>query len=106
MSDAPKKRRWFQYHLSTAVVVMFVASAFLLANLTPRRYGSQPDDIGYGWPAVLTERSMHDDPFGPADLFPWWWYAVFAIDVLMPIVSMMFAAITTEWLIQRKERRR
>jgi len=29
MSDAPKKRPWFQYHLSTAVILMFVASALL-----------------------------------------------------------------------------
>ena len=33
MSDVPKKRPWFQYHLSTAVVLTFVASGLLWADL-------------------------------------------------------------------------
>lgn len=32
----PKPRRWFQIHLSTAVVLMFVAGALIWANVHPR----------------------------------------------------------------------
>ena len=34
MSDAPKKRPWLQFHLSTAVVLLFVAA--------PGRFYSRP----------------------------------------------------------------
>ncbi|MCY3023976.1 MAG: hypothetical protein NTW87_33775 [Planctomycetota bacterium] len=105
MDEKPKKRPWFQFHLSTAIVLMFMAGAFLLANPTPTRYGSQPNDVGYGWPVVLTERSMHGDPFGPADLWPWWWYGVLALDVLVPMNSMILTTIAMEWLIRRRARR-
>ena len=33
--DAPKKRSWFQVHLSTAVVLMITAGVLMLANLRP-----------------------------------------------------------------------
>jgi uncharacterized membrane protein len=33
MTDAPKKRPWFQFHLSTAVVLMVMAGGLLGANL-------------------------------------------------------------------------
>jgi hypothetical protein len=33
MTDAPKKRPWLQFHLSTAVVLMFVAAGLMCANV-------------------------------------------------------------------------
>jgi hypothetical protein len=33
MTDAPKKRFWFQFHLSTAIVMMFVAGVLLGLNV-------------------------------------------------------------------------
>jgi hypothetical protein len=33
MSEQPKKRPWLQFHLSTAVVLMFVAAGLLWANM-------------------------------------------------------------------------
>jgi hypothetical protein len=35
MDEKPKKRPWFQFHLSTAVVLMFVAGGLLWANMQP-----------------------------------------------------------------------
>ncbi|MCY3018452.1 MAG: hypothetical protein NTW87_05400 [Planctomycetota bacterium] len=32
MTDAPKKRAWLQFHLSTAVVLMFVAGGIMALN--------------------------------------------------------------------------
>jgi len=34
--DAPKKRSWFQIHLSTAVVLMVVAGVLMWVNVTPK----------------------------------------------------------------------
>jgi hypothetical protein len=33
MNDAPEKRPWFQYHLSTAIVLMFVTGGLMWPNL-------------------------------------------------------------------------
>jgi len=35
MTDAPKKRPWFQIHLSTSIVLMFVAGGLVWANVSP-----------------------------------------------------------------------
>lgn len=47
-------RPWFQFHLTTAIVLMFVAGGLLWANLIPSR-GPYRDTPGiesrcYGWP--------------------------------------------------------
>lgn len=37
VQPVPRKHRWFQIHLSTALVLMFVAGSFGYANLIPAR---------------------------------------------------------------------
>jgi len=44
------KRRFWQIHLSTAVVLMFVAGGLLWLNLPMRKQGS--DNSDQGWPCV------------------------------------------------------
>lgn len=43
-----EQRRWFQFHLSTAIVVMFVAGGLLWANTAEKRYGEGWTERG--WP--------------------------------------------------------
>ena len=64
MSDNPK-RKWFQFHLSTAIVGMFATGCFLWANFSGRlvRYDNNPELISqcvYGWPyiAYVTDELM------------------------------------------------
>ncbi len=38
MSTPSTKRPWFQFHLSTAIVLMFAASGLLWANMRPARF--------------------------------------------------------------------
>jgi len=57
------KRRWFQFHLSTAVLMMFVAGVSLWLNLSPRkllRFIDNWDTSGYfieewGWPVITLD---------------------------------------------------
>ena len=44
MDEKPRERPWFQYHLSTAIVLMFAAAALLWLNLGLREHRL------YGWP--------------------------------------------------------
>ena len=53
MTETPKKRPWFQYHLSTALLLMLVVSILLGFNTVQR----QPLDGYYtfGWPVPFGE---------------------------------------------------
>jgi hypothetical protein len=62
------KRRWFQVHLSTAVVVMFVSAQMLWLNLTPKIQARlEPGQMAaydlYGWPLIAFERYRPDSSF-------------------------------------------
>jgi hypothetical protein len=72
--EAPdSKRRWFQLHLSTAVIVMFAAGLLLFLNCRKEMYGG-----GYytqGWPGTFyysggyqQSLSFHLGPLEPAVL--------------------------------------
>lgn len=64
MSEKPK-RPPFQFHLSTGVVMMLVAAAFLFVSMKPRltpNYGSMGRSWGYesyGWPADIVYRTVY-----------------------------------------------
>lgn len=47
----PIKRRWFQFHLLTAVVAMIVAGGMMWLNIGPaKKYSVQPDGAHYDGP--------------------------------------------------------
>jgi len=63
MREPPPRKR-LQIHLSTAIVMMFVAGGLIWGNVTPRRYdmnctlySKMPDvsvpTVCYGWPMAL-----------------------------------------------------
>ena len=62
MSD--KKPRWFQIHLSTAIVLMFVAGGLLAANISPSlehrifKQSVSTDGDGAGWGALGARNTM------------------------------------------------
>jgi hypothetical protein len=124
MTDAPaKKRPWLQYHLSTAVVLMFVAAGLLWLNMTRR----SAEDFGYwtktcrgtfvnyrytdyGWPvrcvSELSPTEVGGKRIEPPRTFgvilEWQWLAC---DVIVALIICGTTAILCEQLIRRKERR-
>src|SRR5258708_4146262 len=97
MPEPPRRMR-IQIHLSTAIVLMFVAGGIIWANITPEevRPGIPPTDIrgidaypftGYGWPAVAWERwrYLKDDP-NEATYFVRGYYLTFDIFVALAIL--------------------
>jgi len=82
MSDAPKKRPLFQFHLSTAIVLMFVASGLLWPNVSTRFRRLEPskasrlcyevESLVRGWPFLAEQKMVIPYPqsesrSGPAD---------------------------------------
>ena len=67
MAVGSKKRPWFQIHLSTAIVLMFVAGGLMWANIGGRKqnvpchlFFNCGDEVftSYGWPLVVY-RNFH-----------------------------------------------
>jgi hypothetical protein len=123
MSEQPKKRPWLQFHLSTAVVLMFVAAGLLWANLTGRRLNPSLETAhnsaqAYGLPfeAVfridmdwqdrfeLRSASFTDveygGPTGHIIIFPVWCF----LDIICALVIVFVVAFVCERRIRRRER--
>ena len=58
-TNAPKKRPWLQYHLSTAVVLMFVAAGLLWLNTNPPAH-----NMALGWPLTFHDSRLDVDFMG------------------------------------------
>ena len=113
-----KKRRWFQIHLSTAIVLMFLASGILFKNLTviETQYATSGhgDPLGggtltiksSGWPFIITENLSHTpEPYDPEYAHSFDWRCV-ALNVLTCISSLFAVALILEWRIRRREARK
>lgn len=71
---APRKRAWFQLHLSTCVVLMLAAGVLMWANAIPQvktwsEPGVEKGRRTHGFPLPIYEVSMTDKGFGKG-IFP------------------------------------
>jgi hypothetical protein len=113
VSDQPRKRPLFQFHLSTAIVMMFVAAGLLWANLTPtvgfketRRKEFVPSNTMetftlhveetlhyWGWPRqaasqVIKSTASTDKPVDFEDIYMWETpFGPLAVDIMWPGVA-------------------
>jgi len=103
----PKKRPWFQFHLSTAVVLMFVAGLLLGANILISRWEWVSETRGvtmtsrcYGFPMPFYRfGTMYDAPYAVVSgIF-------FCFDLCVWLLTIGLTAFVCEWLIRRKERK-
>jgi hypothetical protein len=105
MSDKPKRRFW-QLHLSTAVLMMFIASGVVGANV--RRYELHIEEYplnGYGWPFVLywNTNGYETETGQPMHQFDW---VSLAANVCILIIILVSTGILFEWRICRREARK
>ncbi|MGD0092261.1 MAG: hypothetical protein ABSE73_20285 [Planctomycetota bacterium] len=88
------KRPLFQYHLSTAIVLMFVAAAILHANLRPYPLGySWSCKWGYGWPFFA--RVTWSPELEPYEEFSFLWFKAI-LDVLFGCGLLVIMGILLE----------
>lgn len=100
MGNALKLLRGLKIHLSTAIVVMFVAAVFLWANCRKRFYESDTGYFTQGWPVpfyypggIQENLSYSIGPFEPAILF---------MDVVIGLLILSAVALVCEARIRRK----
>jgi hypothetical protein len=99
MSDAPKKRPWFQFHLSTAVVMVFVAAGLLWLNTTSRC----PDKktyAAYGWPLGAYDRYGLLNMDGRYEKAEGWIISGLVVNVLVGLTAILVVGIVCEWQIR------
>ena len=112
MNDQPKKRPWFQVHLSTAVVLMFVAGGIMWANLSgefavlPKIYLGCPKSYrydGFGWPfRVFVEYYDFTPPTGEIMATRLMLYDAVCKNVLVGVVILNLVLLVCEWRIRRQ----
>ncbi|MCY3018477.1 MAG: hypothetical protein NTW87_05535 [Planctomycetota bacterium] len=109
MTDAPKKRPWLQFHLSTAVVLMFVAGGLLWANTVPRDAHMTSWAVTYrGWPECIyinvTPLSSPTDFAAPAQV-PFRWDAFgIGVNICVAAAFLFVTAFICEYVTQKPRR--
>jgi hypothetical protein len=120
MEPLPRKKR-FQIHLSTAVIVMLAAGALLWANTARRVEGftavrgaddfivvvrnrAQTQNNAYGFPFTCATRSYYDNDYrsAPATNIDGW---KVVLNVLIGGVGLSGVLCVSEWWIRRREAR-
>jgi hypothetical protein len=106
MSEAPRSRR-FQFHLSTAIVLMFVAGGLMWGNVLPNKDWSW-EGHGFGWPwinmevqstrHVITPRGTLIG--GPTETFVHW--TALWNDIVFWFFILFVVWFVCEWLIRRR----
>jgi len=120
-----RKRAWFQYHLSTAMILMFVAAILLWANIRPypardyiyrneltgsKGWGIRADPYGpflaRGWPTAF----MIVAAVEPRPLFGGEYQEVFDVhgmigDFVFAFTILPIVGVLCEWSIRRKARK-
>ena len=112
------KRRWFQIHLSTAIVLMFVAGGFIGVNLQDREYpyltwgtDSGPAkeiriDSCPGWPWRIRSgtRLKGGKTRGKSG---YTWYPLYvALDAAVALTLTALIGLALELVLRRRERSR
>jgi hypothetical protein len=102
-------RRWFRFHLSTALVLMVIAWPLLagfavIANSTDRRYEvvtlagrERCEEIG--WPFRYYDGPIDED----SKLSQRWDYFALTFDLLLRLAALYAVGFACEWLTCRRE---
>jgi len=117
----PRKFFRFQIHLSTAIVLMFVAGALIWANVRasstpvyvefPYKICPNPDGFG-GWIEEIRVRKIQSNQFGwplptvKGTLEQYWNRTNIAMNVLVALTILFAVWFVLEWLIRRRAARK
>src|SRR6266404_1141238 len=96
MTDKPR-RPWFQIHLSTAIVLMFVAGGILWLNVTPD--WAHMSSV-YGWP-----KGFYEERFGNPIAGTRFFLGTLILNIIAGIIILGYIAFLCEAFLRRREAR-
>ena len=112
MNETPKKRPWLQLHLSTAIVLMFVAGGIIGANVNGLRgkfivegFDGQNAEVTQvrGWPFhpefMTEEETKQYNGFGDWLIPP---FVYFSLDFAVAIIVLFVVWLVCELWISRR----
>jgi hypothetical protein len=122
MPEPPRHKR-FQVHLSTGIVMMFVAGGILWANITPRitrcitvheKFKNEMEclNLSYGWPREVYFEgdfiiSDSDKPFrGALNYIPIQLAKRLSVNVAIALAILFSVWFACEWRIRRRAARK
>jgi hypothetical protein len=107
MTSQPRKRLRVEIHLSTAIVLMFLAGGMVWLNALPSKDWPW-EGHGFGWPwfymeiqstrHVITARGTLPD--GPTETFVYW--SELMNDLAVAMVILFVVWYVSEWRIHRR----
>jgi hypothetical protein len=117
MAEPPHRKR-FQIHLSTAIVMMFVAGGLIWANAMRRAvtpdfvslFGDMDGpvhkdwgatQIEYGWPFTMIRQPIYGSALPFADWEPLY-FKWAALNVFIASIFLLAVWYACEWLIRRR----
>lgn len=115
MTEPPRRRAWFQLHLSTCVVLMFVASGLLWTNVRENKSLEVYDNVEIhrsdrGFPLfyfthgkVVGHYKYKDDEVKEVSHFD---SSRMAANISIALGAIMLIAFACEFLRRRRERKR
>ena len=103
-NSEPRQRRIWRIHLSTTVLLTFVAALILYFNLTPRL--DAQNVYVKGWPYSI----CYSYGFGRELIFRAYWdgssISYLILNVLEAAVVLLATYCISEWLVRRREGRK
>jgi hypothetical protein len=113
MSDAekPKKRRFWQLHLSTAVLLMIGTGCLLGAQMNEHYRSPGSDELMRGIPFPMFIRIANPKPgihysFETCGIYHadnGWNYFLLVANILLCVIVLIVVAVCSEYLIRRRE---
>jgi hypothetical protein len=125
-----RPRRWFQFDLATAIILMFAAGGCIWLNVIshkPTHAGMDGFWRGFPYPAYITLNSHFKRPIGdtgdPIMFFRYyttviifgtpftvrdngWCYEALIADVAVSVVGLLGVGLLSEFILRRREERR
>ena len=108
MTDPPRRKR-FQFHLSTAIVMMFVAGGLMWANVVVRNPGFVETsdgrkyfDYSYGWPFPAYFWNLFWDVHNPRRYTS---SMALVFDIAAVLVTLLIAFLFCELLVRCSARK-
>jgi len=110
MDGQPRKRAWLQFHLSTAILMMFVAGGLLWANLYtyesslwPGECVDPPEGAGYVPPIVWPAHGWPFCFYRDTNIFWRWHLGNLMLDGLIAFAILLLVAICSERPIRDRD---
>lgn len=102
----PKRRAWFQLHLSTCVVLMVVAGALVWANTRPLPHWLPLRDASArGWPLEFMTPVLDQTSSGAwAGIIQGWSIGNLLGDLGVAFAILTLTAVSCEFAIRRRKR--